>query len=512
MLVSPDEVFSQTLDNAQEIAHKTGLVLGDWSESQYRTLSVSIPASHSVQHNGSLYAHIFLHQTAVKFPPPQHDQLSWAQVAYRKKLLTPYLVKRQQRIKKNLLSSKTENDVAIVPDEALAETIVSHWDRNLTLNFVSDTNPISLAEVQALPQMLKHIQFDIDRQPGLKTYLPTVFVNDFWTLSENLFSFPINETVQELPLHIEIGPMSTMKFKIMVQMHESFNMQKSMMGASDTEVDSLRRALFETNPWLLGVTMIVSLLHSLFDFLAFKNDIQFWKERKNFDGLSLRTILLNIGLQSVILLYLFDNDTSWLILLSSCVGLAIDIWKLRKVVVISIDTSRRSFYILPFTIVMKDLAPKTELRTKTDAYDAQAFKYLSWAAFPLVIGYSIYSLIYEEHKGVYSWVIGTAVGFVYTFGFITMTPQLFINYKLKSVAHMPWRTFMYKALNTFVDDLFAFVIKMPTLHRLACFRDDIIFFVYLYQKWKYPTDKTRPNEYGQVGEETAEDDKKIKSE
>ena len=52
-----------------------------------------------------------------------------------------------------------------------------------------------------------------------------------------------------------------------------------------------------------------------------------------------------------------------------------------------------------------------------------------------------------------------------------MTPQLFINYKLKSVAHMPWKTFMYKALNTFVDDLFAFIIKMPTMHRVACFRD-----------------------------------------
>ena len=29
----------------------------------------------------------------------------------------------------------------------------------------------------------------------------------------------------------------------------------------------------------------------------------------------------------------------------------------------------------------------------------------------------------------------------------------------------------YKALNTFIDDLFAFVIKMPTMYRLGCFRD-----------------------------------------
>ena len=56
-------------------------------------------------------------------------------------------------------------------------------------------------------------------------------------------------------------------------------------------------------------------------------------------------------------------------------------------------------------------------------------------------------------------------------GFIMMTPQLFINYKMKSVAHLPWRMLTYKALNTFIDDLFAFVIKMPTLYRLGCFRD-----------------------------------------
>ena len=66
-----------------------------------------------------------------------------------------------------------------------------------------------------------------------------------------------------------------------------------------------------------------------------------------------------------------------------------------------------------------------------------------------------------------------------------MTPQLFINYKLKSVAHLPWRMMTYKALNTFIDDIFAFVIKMPTMYRLGCFRDDIVFFIFLYQKYVY---------------------------
>lgn len=53
--------------------------------------------------------------------------------------------------------------------------------------------------------------------------------------------------------------------------------------------------------------------------------------------------------------------------------------------------------------------------------------------------------------------------------------------RLKSVAHLPWKAMMYKSINTFIDDLFAFVVKMPTLHRIACLRDDLVFLVFLYQ-------------------------------
>lgn len=125
-----------------------------------------------------------------------------------------------------------------------------------------------------------------------------------------------------------------------------------------------------------------------------------------------------------------------------------------------------------------------------------AFKYLSWALFPLLAAYCVYSLMYLEHKSWYSWVLGVMYGFLLTFGFIMMTPQLFINYKLKSVAHLPWRMLTYKFLNTFIDDIFAFVIKMPTMYRLGCFRDDIVFLIFLYQRWIYRVDPTRVNEFG----------------
>ena len=117
--------------------------------------------------------------------------------------------------------------------------------------------------------------------------------------------------------------------------------------------------------------------------------------------------------------------------------------------------------------------------------------YLSYVMYPLIVLYAIYSLYYHEHKGYYSFFLNAAVGCIYVFGFIQMTPQLYINYRLKSVDHLPQNVFFYRFLNTIIDDLFSFIITMPTMHRISCFRDDIIFVVYLYQRWIYKVDKTR---------------------
>ena len=45
---------------------------------------------------------------------------------------------------------------------------------------------------------------------------------------------------------------------------------------------------------------------------------------------------------------------------------------------------------------------------------------------------------------------------------------------------------------------------MPIMHRLACLRDDAIFIVYVYQRWKYRTDYSRVNEFGQCENPTEE--------
>lgn len=168
--------------------------------------------------------------------------------------------------------------------------------------------------------------------------------------------------------------------------------------------------------------------------ILYDADIAFWKKKDNSTGVSVRSIITNIFFQIVIFLYLLDNnqDTSWMILISQGVGLAIEIWKVFKALKYELIWAPGSF--LP-TVRTQESQGSSEDEDDTAKYDAIAFKYLMWAAYPLLAGYAVYSLLYDEHKSWYSYVLKTLVEFVYMFGFITMLPQLYINYRLKSVSH-----------------------------------------------------------------------------
>jgi hypothetical protein len=248
--------------------------------------------------------------------------------------------------------------------------------------------------------------------------------------------------------------------------------------------------------------------------------------------------------QFIIVLYLIDRDSSLLMTVPSAIGVIIAMWKCQRAAGFSFvplsDDDRKTFPsvwdIVPrmfgYKLTAKRLqisdeveskdnqkasanagisSSKRDLQALTIEADRQATSRLGTVLLPLVFGYTVYSLVMEEHVSWYSWLITSASSAVYAFGFVLMTPQLFLNYKLKSVAHLPWRVLVYKSLNTFIDDLFSFIIRMPTMARISCFRDDVVFFIYLYQRWLYPVDTSRPIEGGgetETTEKVSEEKKK----
>jgi hypothetical protein len=90
-----------------------------------------------------------------------------------------------------------------------------------------------------------------------------------------------------------------------------------------------RRLISETSLSLLGLTMLASMLHLLFEFLAFQSDITFWKENKSLAGLSTRTLVTDLVSQIIVFLFLVDNAASLLVTVPTAFGLVVQAWKVK---------------------------------------------------------------------------------------------------------------------------------------------------------------------------------------
>jgi len=497
--------------------HEDGLTF-DSSPANSRNVTVEVPLGPGFANNETrLFAHAFLSLSRGIRNRDHAIRDSNMMMNVTIPLMKFKLRKKAKQVR-NLLGDG-HNDANLeklesTEDDSILGKAIKLTEEDVVLAYIKPSVTLEMVDYRAsfprnaIPsQMSELMTFNTEGD-----YFPILYPSEFWITSKDLVI--VNGTLTNTKIELKYHSTSNWKWMLMSGMERNWKTQEAMTG-DDGESDVIRTMLMDTNPWLLAVTGvgetiffiqilqsisinsqfflicgIVSLLHSLFDFLAFKNDITFFKGRKSMEGLSVRSMVVNFFFQLVIFLYLLDNDTSYMVLVSNGVGIAIEFWKLSKALSISFAGGKISWN------------ENESYKTKTKEYDEIATSHLLFVTMPLVAGYAMYSLLYLRHKNFYSWGLNTLVGFIYMFGFIMMTPQLFINYKLKSVAHINWRTMCYKSINTFIDDLFAFVIKMPLMHRLACLRDDVIFFIYLYQRHIYKVDYTRVNEFGQCEQPT----------
>jgi Cleft lip and palate transmembrane protein 1 (CLPTM1) len=424
-----------------------------------------------------------------------------------------------------------------------------YWKPEVSIKFVSDDDsyPIDYAHTCGMPLVQVRGSGSKQHHPTGHAFTPALHVDEMGMTSEKYI--PVNETVTSLPLRISFdrndmeqrrivatataGGISPARWRLLSHLSKAIEQQKEL-GFDDSDIDEIKRLIADTNITLLTITMLASALHLLFEFLTFKSEVSFWNKNKDLTGLSVRSLFLDMIGQIIILFYLIEQQSSLLTTVPCGIGCLIALWKCERAAGLRfVKTNKNStatwYNWLPRTVTGYELRatrldaqsqPESEekdatrdnnkkakdrLIAMTIESDRMATKYLGAVLLPVAWSYAIYSLIYKEHNSWYSWMITSLASTVYALGFVLMTPQLFLNYKLKSVAHLPWRVLVYKSLNTFIDDLFSFIIRMPTMARISCFRDDVVFFIYLYQRWLYPVDALRPVEGGGEHEPLIED-------
>jgi len=449
------------------------------------SFDATIPLNEDVRKGGApLTAHVFL-------LPSRQGDWDWANdtSALSKAFFVgsaPLTVLRRvtsQRMKPRKLLKK---DAYIDRDDV--GSTASHWRFGRWPLVVRMLDGGDLDYQRAILEQQHHLGVGIRARQG--RYFPVVHVDESLALATHALPISRNLSFPDPVLKLQVKTASPLHFGLRKTLASQL-LQFAALAMPEAQVDELRWQISDRRVFRFAAQQLVSLVHVAFDYLAFSEDVGFYVGRETFHGISKASLVWNLVRDLILYLYLQEQEAGLVVLFGLMLALLSDFFKIQRVLKPALVIRPR----FPFLFIVT--APlRTPPAKATAKYDKEATSHLYLATCPMLFGVALYSLVHDVHRTYYGWVVSSLADLVYYFGFVMMTPQLYINYKLQSVAHLPIKVFVYKIFNTFVDDVFAWVVKMPLKHRLMTLRDDVVFVVFLYQWWTYRIDTTRPNEYG----------------
>ena len=277
--VSPSLVMPALSSVAPEtlVLEEKNFVLGDWKDKREIDTTFSVPTE--VQNNGTLWAHFYISLHGYSLDPTTKDyNISKAYHFFRP--LNQVLPKKKIVKTKKLLGGSTPIDDT-VDDTPQGPAFGSYYHPNFTMSFIPDSGTQSYVNTHPAVRQHMHLEStgarDASGQNGW--YYPILFVNTFWQLRDHMTE--LNSTVKTLPLHISLNNLNNWKFSLYASVDENMKQTQRQAasggampaGGDGSEFEEFKRVLVDTNIYLLSTTAIVSVLHMVFEMLAFKSDI-----------------------------------------------------------------------------------------------------------------------------------------------------------------------------------------------------------------------------------------------
>ena len=452
------------------------------------TYHMDYPFSQNIfkmRYNMTIKDGIFTNQThryIIFFASPAGCDYEWKQTKERfcfpAYVAAPAIrwVQEKPIIKKNLLTGKTKDDEVVEEENYTTLPYIPIYYPNMTFDLVYMDRPLKSTDVEPATYMFFH------QVPGLDKLGPIATEDQFMYIPARKAYIEKNKTKEiEYTISVSYKGLWLWSKKL------GFDSEVSQNPLVSRQIIELKTS-FTRNKYLVLSYLALAFAHAIFKILAFKEDVSFWLESENLRYTSIQTVFFNIISEIIILLYLIDEDTSLIILVPRIFGLFIELWKLTRLFEMTWE--------FPYFRLKEHVSDPL-----TREFDKKGSKFIMFVIIPVFVIYTSYSFFTKEYKGFYSFIIQSVVSLVYAIGFLYMFPQVYLNYKLKTVAGISGTVLAYKVVNTFVDDLFALVTRMPKLHLIACFRDDVVFFIWLYQRYIYKEDFSRANEFGEVLDE-----------
>lgn len=131
-------------------------------------------------------------------------------------------------------------------------------------------------------------------------YMPILYASDFWLLNSHLILLNDTTRPDNLTVAFKAGTYSKDYFGYQKQFLLSQKQNEAWGLQSASDYNEYKRVWLETNFWLLSLTCVVTLLHTVFEFLAFKSDISFWRGKDSMEGISVKSLYMELGMSIII--------------------------------------------------------------------------------------------------------------------------------------------------------------------------------------------------------------------
>ena len=259
------------------VLREKGFALGDWKES--RTVDTRFFVPKEVHVNGTLWAHFYVALHDHPLDPAAKDY-DTAKAYYFSRPLSQILPKKKIVKTKNLLAG-SDGQLEARADEIDVPKLGTYYHPNFTMSFIPDSGTQMYPAMH--PAIRRHVELERtgarDASGQNSWYYPILFVNTFWQLRDHMTE--LNSSVTSLPLHITLNNLNNWKFSLYASIDEGVKQNQRQIAnggpvpaAGDgSEFEEFKRVLVDTNFYLLCTTVGVTILHTIFEALAFKNDI-----------------------------------------------------------------------------------------------------------------------------------------------------------------------------------------------------------------------------------------------
>lgn len=263
------------------VLEEKDFLIGNFSDS--REIATELVVPKEVQNNGTLWAYFYVALHGHELDPYAPGYSLETATHFRRPLNQFLPKKKEVKLKSLLGSAEGESDEPVVEESKNTPkaTIASYYHPNFTVSLVPDTG---LANFRNLHPAIRSNYLlestgarDASGQNGW--YYPVFFVNKFWQLKSQMTE--LNSTVETVPLRITLNNMKYWQFSLYGSIDDNVktNQRNAAMGGptsgggDGTEFEVFKEILLNTNIYLLGTTFVVTILHMIFETLAFKSDI-----------------------------------------------------------------------------------------------------------------------------------------------------------------------------------------------------------------------------------------------